>query len=115
METFFNWWIEDICRPMFMVTFVENPFWTMMVCAAIATVLMGLFYNPQKDSWGDYDPFERFGVPALVILFSGLFGPFGVPMILLILPVLLAGAVIIGSFFLLYTLIFQYRRRGVDD
>lgn len=67
----YAWWCQNIFEPYESFIYGENWGWTTIVAGVVITILLGLFYKPNKHSIHSHF-MEHYGFPLLV-LFIGTF------------------------------------------
>ena len=67
LQEFGSWWFHNVFLPYSKFVYVENLEWAMIVVAVVTTILLGLFYKPNK--YSTYNRFmEHYGFPLAILV-----------------------------------------------
>lgn len=110
MQEFCVWWFHTIFDPYARFVYLENFGWATIAVAVVATLLLGLFYKPNRPSCFYDKIMEHYGFPLLIIGMSAIVLPVGSVLLMLVMPGLLILTVGLGGLLLVYLAIRKLRK-----
>lgn len=68
LQEFGSWWFHNVFLPYSKFVYVENLGWAMVVVAVVTTILLGLFYKPNKYSTPKERALQLIPIPVSFVL-----------------------------------------------
>lgn len=92
LQEFGSWWFHTIFQPYGRFVYVENLGWATIVVAIVTTILLGLFYKPNKHS--RHSRFmEHYGFPLILLSIATVL----LPTMSVVLVFIMPGIIVIGG------------------